>query len=367
MKNEFEVQDSKFETQKFNLLLFIVFLLFTIHYPLFNLQADEISSRSAIVMDSSTGEILYAKNPHLRCPPASTTKLMTAIVTIENTDLADIVTISRNAAFVSPHKAGLKRGDKTTVEHLLYAALIGSANDAAVALAEKVAASEKRFVSLMNRKAAELGATNTRFVNASGLPGAGQYTTVHDLSKIMGYAISNPKLREILGTRVTEISTENGDEIFIKNTNKLLWSDGDLVGGKTGYTRRARHCFVCAAEREFNTVVVAILGSPSREVLWKEAEKLITTGFRMIENKGHSVIHITNKNPISEDSKNDISKNSKISSGGKYVSKKESGYKKPRIAANKKQKTIKTKIVKSNGRKKNYNIAEKRGTDGNKG
>src|SRR4030042_5073834 len=216
-------------------------------------------------MDASTGGILYAKNPDLRLPPASTTKLMTAVVVMENANLADVIPISRNATRVSPHKAGFKRGDKVTVEKLLYAALLGSANDAAVALSESVAGSEARFVELMNRKAVEIGARDTKFINSNGLPGPGQYITAYDLSKIMSYALRYPILRQIIGTRVTGVSTENGNAIFLKNTNRLLWSDEDLVGGKTGYTRKARHCFVCAAEREKDTVVVALLASPSRE------------------------------------------------------------------------------------------------------
>ena len=144
----------------------------------------------------------------------------------------------------------------------------------------------------MNRKAAAIGAHDTRFINANGLPGAGQYTTATDLSKIMGYALRYSKLREIIGTRVSEISTERGKAIFLRNTNKLLWSDDDLVGGKTGYTRKARHCFVCAAERRQDTVIVTLLGSPSREDLWKESASLITRGFYAIENNEEPVVYL---------------------------------------------------------------------------
>jgi D-alanyl-D-alanine carboxypeptidase (penicillin-binding protein 5/6) len=217
---------------------------------------------------------------------------MTALIVMENAHLDDIVKISRHAAYIAPHKAGFKAGDAVTVEKLLYAALIGSANDAAVALAEAVAGSEARFVELMNRKALAIGAENTRFINASGLPGPEQYTTASDLSKIMGYALRYPKLKEIIGTRVAEISTENGKAIFLKNTNRLLWSEEDLVGGKTGYTQKARHCFVCAAERDNDTVVIALLGSPSRSDLWKETETLIGRGFEVIGNKEKPVIYL---------------------------------------------------------------------------
>lgn len=250
-------------------------------------------TRAAVAMDVSSGKILYANNPDLRCLPASTVKLMTAIVTIENADLNNVITVSKKASNVSPHKAGFKAGDKVTVEKLLCAALISSSNDAAVALAEGISGSVSGFVELMNIKAAEIGANNTRFINPNGLPGPGQYITASDLSKIMKYALNYPKLREIIGTRFAEISTLNGTSIYLKNTNKLLWSDRDIIGGKTGYTRRAGHCFVGAAERENDTIIVALLGSPSRKTLWKHSETIINKGFEIKENDKAAVIYCT--------------------------------------------------------------------------
>ena len=180
---------------------------------------------------------------------------------------------------VCPRLRVFKKGDRVSVEQLLYAALIKSANDAAVALAEAVAGSEKDFVKLMNQKAISIGAENTSFSNSTGLPGPGQYITVLDLSTIMRYALGYPKLREIIGTPVAEISTEKGKKVLLKNTDKLLWSDRNLIGGKTGYTFEAGHCFVCAAERQNKRIIVALLKSPSRKLLWKEAEELIDKGF----------------------------------------------------------------------------------------
>ena len=246
--------------------------------------SETIRSRSAIVVNADTGKVLYSKNPDLKLPPASTVKLMTAIVTIENANFTDITTVSTRAVRVSPSKAGLKAGDRVTIEALLYAALVKSGNDAAAALAEAVAGSQSKFVALMNRKAAAIGARNTKFKNPHGLPAAGQYTTASDLSKIMTYALTYPRLKAIIGTRVVEVLTENGHAMFLNNTNKLLWSDDDLIGGKTGYTRRARHCFVGAAERGESKLIVVLLGSPNRETLWEESEKLIKEGFETIMN-----------------------------------------------------------------------------------
>jgi len=254
--------------------------------------ADDIKSKAAVVMDAETGRLLYAKNPDLRLLPASTTKLMTALVVLERAKLSDVVTISRKVSLTPAMRVGLKEGDKVTVETLLYAALMKSANDAAVALSEAVAGSEEQFVILMNRKAIALGANDTRFINANGLPGKGQYITAYDLSKIMRAAIKYPVLKEILNTRITEVATESGKTMFIKNTNKLLWSDDELLGGKTGYTRQARHCFVCAGERDKDTIIVALLGAPARNLLWKESEELLTFGSRVMNKTEEPVVYL---------------------------------------------------------------------------
>jgi D-alanyl-D-alanine carboxypeptidase (penicillin-binding protein 5/6) len=287
MKNELRVKDIK------KIILYSI-LLVACHLSVVTaVYAEEIQARAAVVMDASTGRVLYAKNPELRLMPASTTKLMTALLTVEKADLRDVVTVSRNAANVAPTRSGFKEGDKVTVETLLYAALMKSANDAAVALAEAVAGSEAQFVQLMNRKALALGATETRFINPNGLPGKGQHTTAYDLSKIMRQAIKHPVLKEILGTRITELSTEAGKTVMVRNTNKLLWTDDELLGGKTGFTYAARHCFVCAGERDRNTLVVALLGAPSRSELWKETEDLMAFGAKVMLNQEEPVVYLT--------------------------------------------------------------------------
>lgn len=254
--------------------------------------ASEIKSKAAVVMDAETGRLLYAKNPDLRLMPASTTKLMTALVVLERAKLSDVVTISKKVSLTPAMRIGLKEGDRMSVETLLYAALMKSANDAAVALSEAVAGSEEQFVILMNRKAIALGAHDTRFINANGLPGKGQYITAYDLSKIMRAAIKYPVLKEILNTRITEVSTEAGKTMFIRNTNKLLWSDEELLGGKTGYTRQARHCFVCAGERDKDTIIVALLGAPARDLLWKESEELLSFGSRVMNKTEEPVVYL---------------------------------------------------------------------------
>ncbi|MFZ5907678.1 MAG: D-alanyl-D-alanine carboxypeptidase family protein [Nitrospirota bacterium] len=334
------------------------------------LSAENFRSQAVAVMDATTGNLLYGKNPDLKRPPASTTKLITAMLALENTDLQDVVTISRNAAGTPPHRAGFRSGEKVTVEKLLYAALIGSANDAAVALAEAVSGSEKKFVALMNRKAREIGARNTRFVNANGLPGRGQFTTASDLAKIMGHALRYPTLKEIIGTRMAHVTTERGRMLSVKNTNRLLWSEEDLVGGKTGYTRSARHCFVCAAERNDETIVIALLGSPDRSTLWKESEALISKGFDIMEHKEAPSLFVTKtqnditavkKTPSGKRAGTDV-KSAKGEKTGKKVLAKKSLAKKKTKAVVKKKITKKT-IAKKKSIKKNYRVAEKKNHD----
>ena len=359
MKKEFKVQSSKFKVNTKIFLFFFVFSLLTLNFSLSTSLADEINARSAVVMDASTGRILYAKNPNLRLPPASTTKLMTAILVMEKVDLSEITRISRNVTRVSPLKAGFKEGDEVTIETLLYAALLESANDAAVALAEAVAGSEEQFVNLMNEKADALGLSDTRFINPHGLPGPGQYTTAFDLARIMKYALRYPKLKEIIGTRVAGISTEGGDELFLKNTNKLLWSEEDLIGGKTGYTRKARHCFVCAAEREKETVVVALLGSPNRASLWRETEGLIGKGFQIMANKEEAVIFFTRADYDFLNVKNaSYEKSEKLKAKSKKSKRKKT--------FTKKKGKPKTLAEGKNKKAKNFRVAEKK-ENGNKG
>ncbi|HCC69137.1 MAG TPA: D-alanyl-D-alanine carboxypeptidase [Nitrospiraceae bacterium] len=275
------------------ILFFIVFFLFAIHYPLSiaSAKAPPLTARGAVVMEASTGRLLFAKNPDLRFAPASTVKVMTAIIVVERADLDKSVTISSRAASQSGSSLHLKNGSKIRIEDLLYASLMRSANDAAVALAEAVAGSEREFVKLMNQKAIQIGATNTRYINATGLPGKGQYTTARDLSRIMRYAIRNPVIKEILSTKARKINTGRGRNIFIRNSNKLLWKKDHMIGGKTGFTRKARHCFVGVAKKDDSKVITAVLGSSSRNKLWSEARKLFERGFRLIAMQA-STVHV---------------------------------------------------------------------------
>ena len=265
-------------------------LLFAGGHAGHNAYAEEVGARAAVVIDGATEKILYAKNPNWKLPPASTTKLVTAMVAIDNISPDAVITVSQTAAdtpSVTPH---LRAGERFKVRDILYLALMRSVNSAAVALAEATSGAEERFSALMNAKVASLGAENTQFINASGLPGPGQNITAFDLAKVMKAALQYPLIKEIINTRTKDIYSIEGRRIFVKSTDQLLWVDDDLLGGKTGYTRAARHCFVCAAQKGGNTLISAVLGESVRDDLWHDSQILLDRGYNVITQNAEPVI-----------------------------------------------------------------------------
>lgn len=236
-----------------------------------------VPAKAAVVMDSF-GTVLYAKYPKARLAPASTVKLVTAMVAIDLLKTDDIVRISEKAGKVRTIPPRLQPDEEFSVIDLLSLALMKSINSAAVALAEAAAGSEEAFVVLMNQKAQEIGARDTLFANASGLPKGRQYSTARDLALIMKAALSYPLIREILATKACMVRTAAGREILLENSNHLLWEDQTVIIGKTGYTGNARHCFVGAMDTGNGMVITAVLGARSRHSLWKATEMLAEIG-----------------------------------------------------------------------------------------
>jgi len=355
-KSEVRSQKSKVVLGCYLILLSAIYSLFCLLSPV--VHADEISSRAAIVMEASTGRILYGKNPNLKLPPASTTKLMTAMVVLDRIPPSSAVVISERAATISRIRA-FRAGETVTVETLLNAALIKSANDAAFALAEAVAGTEEKFAELMNQKVIALGLEDTCFINATGLPGYGQHTTAYDLAKMLRHALRYPLIKEIISTKASRISTEEGRAIFIRNSNRLLWEDESMLGGKTGYTRAAKHCLVCAGGQGNETVIAAILGAPSRGKLWKESETLLERGHKILQGSEEPVMHFTRA-----DYKTSIQPAS-------YTQKIPEVKEVPRKKTHKKMAKKKTKPAKSarNARnfKPNHAYGEGKGSGGDKG
>ena len=235
-----------------------------------------ISAPSAILLDASTQRIVFSKTPHQRRPPASTTKLLTAVLAVENLGLDRVVTIPRFVESIEPSKAYLRPGEQYRVGDLVRASLISSANDAAEVLAVAVAGSSPRFAGIMNQKARSLGAKRSHFVRASGLPARNQYSTAYDMALIMRAAQKYPFLVQALRTRSLVIQSLGGRKIYLKNHNKMLWRQNPVVVGKTGWTRKGRHCFAGQISVYAKKVVVVLLGSHR---LWRDLRTLVNYQF----------------------------------------------------------------------------------------
>lgn len=218
------------------------------------------AARAAVVMEASSRRVLYAKNPHMKLPMASTTKIMTAILAIEMGNLEDVVTVSPKAVGVEGSSIYLAKGERLTLEQLLYGLMLRSGNDAAVAIAEHIGGSVENFVRLMNRKAVQIGARNTNFVNPHGLHDDMHYTTAYDLALISAYAMQNPVFRTIVSTKYKKIPWEGRSyDRVLQNKNALLWSYEGANGIKTGYTKVSRRCLASAALRDGMQLVCVVL------------------------------------------------------------------------------------------------------------
>lgn len=235
-------------------------------------------------MDAKTGTILFQKDPDLRLPPASTTKILTAIVTLESgRKLNESLTVSKTATRVPASKIYLRPGQTISIEHLLYSVMLSSANDASMVLAEGIGGSVENFGELMTKKAHELGAVNSHFTNPHGLTAPDHYSTARDLATIFKYALRNQTFRQIIQTKISSVKSISPGKkkpqarlISIRNHNRLLWNFDGAIGGKTGYTHAAQKCFVGAVERNGVTLIVSLLGSRD---LWGDTKRLLEHGF----------------------------------------------------------------------------------------
>lgn len=254
----------------------------------------EIGADSAILIDAATGQILYDKNMHKQEYPASTTKLITALLTLENLDLNKTVTIDAETPFTEGSRIYLLENEQVTVEQLLYALLLESANDAAVALGKEIAGSVPAFAEMMNKKAKALGAQNTNFVNPNGLHEDAHVTTAYDLAMIAKEAMKNKKLRELVTTYRYIIPQTNMQETrYLYNTNRLIYDEVTKVtvngvlrpakyegatGIKTGYTSHAGGCLISGAKRG-DTELIAVVMKSSDAGRFADSITLLDYGF----------------------------------------------------------------------------------------
>jgi D-alanyl-D-alanine carboxypeptidase len=233
-------------------------------------------------VDPNTGQVLYEREPDLPLPPASTTKILTAIVVLESgKPMTELLTVTKSATRVPSSKLNLRPGQTMSIHDLLYGLLLSSANDAGIVLAEGIAGSVPRFAEKMTLKARQIGAVNSHFVNPHGLTAPDHQSTAKDLALIFSYAMKNAQFREIVQTRTSSVSSISGNKtkkvrrMSVRNHNRLLWGFDGAIGGKTGYTFAAQKCFVGGVSRDGTTLIVSILGSRD---LWGDVKRLLEYG-----------------------------------------------------------------------------------------
>ncbi len=241
----------------------------------------QINSRRYVIYDRNSGLSIYGKDENKQTAMASTTKIMTAIIVLENCEnLNETVTIDSKSAGTGGSRLGLKKDDKITVNDLLYGLLMRSGNDCAVALAKYIAGSTEEFANLMNEKVKELNLKDTHFVTPHGLDDSDHYTTAYELAKLTDYALKNSKFSEIVKTQYTTI-TINDSSKELKNTNELLCSNIDGVYGvKTGFTNNAGRCLVTAVKRDNMDLIIVVLGADTRNDRAKDSIKLIEYAYK---------------------------------------------------------------------------------------
>ena len=239
----------------------------------------DINARHAVVIDRLSGQILFGKKETEKCKMASTTKIMTCLIVLENTSLNDIVTISSKAAHTGGSTLGISTNDKITVENLLYGLMLRSGNDAAVALAEHVGGSIEGFADLMNKKALALGLSSTHFVTPHGLDEDEHYTTALDLAILADYALQNETFAKIVKTKTITINI-NGTSRTISNTNELLGNLEGIYGVKTGFTNGANRCLVTACKRGDLDIICVVLGCDTKKFRTQDSAKLINYVFK---------------------------------------------------------------------------------------
>ena len=244
-----------------------------------NVNLPDINSRAAVVIDRATNKILYGKKENEKRKMASTTKIMTSLVIIENCNLDETIEVSKKAANTGGSRLGLKTNDKITIRDLLYGLMLCSGNDTAVALAEHLGGNIEAFSEIMNNKAKELKLENTHFVTPHGLDADDHYTTAFELAKLANIALNNEVFRKIVGTKNYTV-TINGQPKSITNTNELLGNLAGVYGVKTGFTNGANRCLVTACKRNNLDIVCVVLGADTKKFRTQDSIKLIEYTFK---------------------------------------------------------------------------------------
>ena len=265
--------------------ILVTFLVFAICIGSLILAKEKelnIYSPNALLYDVTYDKILYEKNINEKVPNASTTKILTAIVAYENSNMEDIVEVSTKAASIGGSKINLRKGDKVKMDSLMKGLLMSSGNDAAIAIAEHVGGSVEEFCSLMNKRAIELGAKNTNFTTPHGLDNDEHYTTLNDLLIFSKYFMQIPYLREIANTEQTIIRINNYEK-ELRSTNEMLFLYDSVNGIKTGYTSKAGRCLITSISSGDRTLITMVLGCETKKQRTEETVKLISYGYTNFE------------------------------------------------------------------------------------
>lgn len=275
--------------------LFVTFLICCIFVT--NVYADEsypvVAAKGAVLMDMDSGRVLWGKNENEPMTMASTTKIMTAILVLENGNMDDVVTVSKRAASAPEVNMNLRTGETHRLEDLLYAMMLKSYNDAAVAAAEHVGGSVEKFCQMMTDKAKEIGAKNTVFASPNGLDSnldfSQHHSTAYDMALITRYALKNPAFVKIITTKEVTIPLKGGNDksYYIPNADRFLTMYEGAFGVKTGFTNKAGQCFVGAAKKGDRILISVVLasgwGTAGKEQKWKDTKKIMDYGFENFE------------------------------------------------------------------------------------
>ncbi len=266
------------------IIFFLVFFILSNNIVFANDKENSINvdAQSAILMDYKTGRVLYSKNADDPLAMASTTKIMTAIIAIENGNLEDTVKVSKNATKAPPVKMNLKENEEIKLKDLLYALMLQSSNDAAVAIAEHISGSVEIFCDNMTKKAKELGAKDTVFRTPNGLDSLDHHSTAYDMAVITRYALNNKQFMDIINKKQVSFKT-NMSNYDIINKNRLLSEYEGANGVKTGYTGKAGHCFVGSATQNDMTLISVVLasgwGEKGKKQKWVDTKNILNYGF----------------------------------------------------------------------------------------
>jgi len=270
----------------------ICLFLFLLFFTVTNVYAEENNinlaenATSAIMIEASTGEIIYQKNINEKRPPASMTKMMSMLLIMESLEkgtitMKDEVTASAYASSMGGSQIFLKAGEKMTVEDLLKGIAIGSGNDATVAMAERIAGTEEAFVKLMNDRAKELGLKNTNFKNSTGLDAENHYSTAYDMVMIAKELVKHEKILEFTGTYEEYLRKDSDSPFWLVNTNKLVRFYSGADGLKTGFTTDAGYCLTATAKKDNMRLITVVMNEPTSQIRNSETTSMLDYGFNM--------------------------------------------------------------------------------------